>query len=60
MYATKKIIKPDLAKTLLYERRDKSVSVKKSKILEHQLLINDEQHEKELAIIEAKLVSKVL
>ena len=40
-YASKKITKTDLAKTLRYKRRDKSVSVKKSKRLEHQLLINN-------------------
>ena len=34
--------------------------MKKSKKLEHQLLINNEQHEKELAITEAKLVAKVV
>ena len=49
-YAAKKITKADLSKTLRYERRDKSVSVKKSKRLEHQLLINNEQRDKELAI----------
>ena len=46
-YADKKITKADLAKTLRHERQDKSVSVKKSKRLEHQLLIHNEQHEKE-------------
>ena len=60
VYATKKIIKPDLAKTLLYKRRDKSVSVKKSKRLEHQLLINNEEHEKDLAITQAKLAAKLV
>ena len=32
--------------------------MKKSKSLEHQLLINNEQHEKELAITDAKLEAK--
>ena len=59
-YAAKKITKENLAKTLRYERRDKSVSVKKSKRLEQKLLINNEQHEKELAIPEANLSAKVL
>ena len=45
-YATNKITKEDLAKTLRYECRYKSVSLKKSKRLEHQLLINNEKHEK--------------
>ena len=58
-YAAKKITKADLAKTLRYERWDKIKSVKKSKRLEHQLLINNEQQEKELAIPEAKLSAKV-
>ena len=34
--------------------------MKKSKRLEHQLLINNKQHEKELAITEANLAAKVL
>ena len=34
--------------------------MKKSKRLEHQLLINNEQHEKELAITEAELAEKVV
>ena len=59
-YAAKKITKADLAKTLRYERRDKLVSVKKSKRLEHQLLINNKQNEKELVITEAKLADKVV
>ena len=49
-----------LDKTLGYKRRDKIKSVKNSKRLEHQLLIINEQHEKELAITEAKLSSKVV
>ena len=34
--------------------------MKKSKRLEHQLLINNEQHGKELEITEAKLASNVV
>ena len=34
--------------------------MKKSKRLEHQLLVNTEKHEKELAITEAKLPAKVV
>ena len=59
-YAANKITKADLAKTLRYERRDKIKSMKKSKRLEHQLLMNNNQHEKELAITEAKLAAKVV
>ena len=60
VYATKKITKAHLDKTLCYERRDKIKIVKKSKRLEHQLLIINEKHEKELAITEAKLAAKVV
>ena len=59
-YAANKITKADISKTLRYERRDKSVSMKKSKRLENQLLINNKQHEKELEIIEANLAAKVV
>ena len=45
-YAAKIITKADLSNTLRYERQDKSASVKKSKRLEHQLLIDNDQHEK--------------
>ena len=60
VYAANKIIKSDLAKTLRYGRQYKSVSVNKSKRLEHQLLINNKQHEKELVITEANLAAKVV
>ena len=60
VYAAKKITKADLAKMFCYERRDKIKSMKKSKRLEHQLLVNKEQHEKELAIPDAKLAAKVV
>ena len=59
-YAAKKITKSDLANTLRYEHWYKIKSVKKSKRLEHQLLVNTEQHEKELAITEAKLAAKAV
>ena len=59
-YAAKKITKADIAKTLRYKRRDKIKSLKKSKRLEHQILINKEQHEKEFEITEAKLAAKVV
>ena len=60
VYATKKITKAHLDKTLCYERRDKIKIVKKSKSLEHKLLINSEQHENLLAITEANLAAKVV
>ena len=59
-YDAKKITKADLAKTLHYKRQGISVSVKESKRLEHQLLINNQQYDKELAITEANLESKVV
>ena len=59
-YAAKKMTNAYLAKTLRYKRQNKSGSVKKSKRLEHQLLIHNKQHEKELAITEAKLVAKIV
>ena len=60
MYAAKKITEANLANNLRYKCRDRSVNVKTSKRLEHQLLINNEQHEKELARTEAKLADKVV